>query len=713
METTRFVEDIFLPRLLYCRTIRSPVAKGRLLSIECPRLPNGYTFITAKDIPGVNRLVDTALPVLAESALSYAGEPVALLTGPDITKLDELLGQYRVIAEEEPPVFSGGDVSAGTIVAERTIAAGDTDEVFRQTHAIVESEYRTGIQEHWYAEASGALVCFDSKGDGQGKKQTGNGLLVYAATQWPHHVKRAVADALGLDANAVRVKSTMLGIHMDGKIWYPSLIACHAALCAFITKKPVKLVLTKKEDFLFSPKRNSTVIKIKSAVDDKGAILGAEIDVTADLGAGGIKPEEILDQTCLGALSIYQLENVQLSGRALKTNIPPQSAFTGFGLAQGLFAAEQHVSHIADMRGQNPSEWRKEHYSRNGTLPPGLVIRENPPAEKLLDTAASMSDYNRKWAAYELIRQTHRNNGWNVEKGENLRGIGIALGYQGAGFLYSGADNGGYGVELTLEKDGSLEINAVINSTDNDFPRIWANIAATILGIDAARVRLKPGADIANSGPSCASRNITALTKLVEHACLDIRKQRFRDPLPITVRRSQRPRKNSQWEKFLPPPEGKRLDAGGFIQPGWAAAVVEVEIDPVEYVPRARGVWLSIDGGKIFNEEKARRNLKIAAVQALGWAYREQINYLNGRISRAQFENYDIPNPADIPPIHIEFTGNDSADARGIGELPFTCLPAAFLQAACQSMDHHFHSIPLTSQDIWEVMIAKQGEAPA
>jgi CO/xanthine dehydrogenase Mo-binding subunit len=423
-----------------------------------------------------------------------------------------------------------------------------------------------------------------------------------------------------------------------------------------------------------------------------------------DLGAHELNTAEILDQTCLGSLSIYRGENVKLSARALKTNIPPQGPFSGFGLAQGFFAAERHASYIADLCGQNPAEWRKDNCLENWTL--GMRLKESPPIHQLMDMAASMSGYYRKWASYALIMQSRRQNGWDEEKGENYRGIGIALGCQGSGLLYSGQEKGNYGIELTLEKDGSLEIGALVNSSSNDFIQIWAGIAAEILGIDPARVRINNKKDILNSGPSTASINITVLTKLVERSCLDIRKQRFRDPLPITVRRSYRPQKNLQG--ILPPPGRKILDASGFNNPSWAAAVVEVEIDQLEYIPRIRGAWMGIDCGKILDEEKARRSLRIQAIQALGWAYREQVTYSYGGISRDQFDAYDIPEPSDIPPINVDFMWNDSGEARGLGELPFSCLPAAFLQAASQAMDHHFQSIPLSSRDLWEAVKQKQ-----
>ena len=721
MDKLRFVEDIY-PRHTLCGiTIRSPIARGRLQSLECPKLPGSYSLITAADIPGENRLEDSDMPILAEERLSYIGEPVALLLGPDRNMLEEYAEQCTVIAETETPVFAAHAPEDGAVLARREIRAGDPDAAFARAASIVRGDYSTGIQEHWYAEPVGAVAWLEKENAGGREndgKNSGKTLVVCTATQWPFHVRRSVAQALQLESAFVRVEPALIGLHMDGKIWYPSLIACHAALGAWITKKPVRFILTREEDFRYSPKRNGAEISVSSAFDSQGEIIGAEINVTVNLGAYGINSAEILDQTCLGSLGVYRFDNLKLSGAAVRTNIPPQGPFSGFGLAQGFFALERHLSHVADLRKHDPAEWRKNRFPVNGSLPFGPAFKEGAPGEQLLDTAAAMSDYYRKWASYELLRQGRRQrlpqgslsrNNW-AEKGETLRGIGIALGYQGNGLLYPGADKGNYAIELTLGKDGSLEIATSMVGSGNDYGRIWAAMAQEILAIDAGAVRISNNAASPDSGPACASRNIAVLTRLVEQGCLAIRKQRFRDPLPITVRKTVRPQKSPQWEQRFPPLKGAALDAAGFSRPGWASAVVEVEVDPVEYVPRIRGVWMGVDGGKILSENRARRSLKISTVQALGWAFREQIAYIDGALTQAQFSNYDIPSPGEIPPVHIDFIWNDTTEPKGIGDLPFCCVPAAYVHAVSQAMDHHFQSIPLRREDIWEAGKLKKPE---
>jgi CO/xanthine dehydrogenase Mo-binding subunit len=156
--------------------------------------------------------------------------------------------------------------------------------------------------------------------------------------------------------------------------------------------------------------------------------------------------------------------------------------------------------------------------------------------------------------------------------------------------------------------------------------------------------------------------------------------------------------------------QGDGSHDSGFTLSGWASAIVEGERDPVEYLPRIRGVWLSVDGGKIISEDRARRSLKLSAIQALGWAYREQIKYIQGIIFPDQFEDFDILAFREIPPVNIDFIQSAREDPAGIGDLPFSCIPAAYLEAVSQAADYHLCSIPLRTQDVWYAEMEKRNQ---
>ncbi|GHV82505.1 aldehyde oxidase [Spirochaetia bacterium] len=699
-----FVDDLDIPGAWYGVTIRSPYAAGRLISVESPELPPDYVLIRGQNIPGKNQLNDLPVPILATENLSYIGEPVALLIGPDRAKLEALAALCEVQAEAVSPLLDPHDAPAEAVLVRRSVISGDVEKAFAEAKTVVDGTYHTGIQEHWYPEPNGALAEWVID-----PTSTRGKIRVHTATQWPFQVKRSVAGALGIPVNTVIVEPSAIGVHLDGKIWYPALPACHAALGTFITKKPVKFMLSRHEDFRYNPKRNYAEVRIRSALGDGGRLLASEVTVLADLGAYGVFTNEILDQTCLGALAFYRQGAFKLEGSAIATNIPPAGPLAGFGMAQGFFAMERHVSRIADTLRENPVEWRKANLcSRKQPLAIGAVIPDQIFLEKILDTAAAMGDYHRKWASFETLREYRRRHG-GPEKNEPLRGIGIATAYQTGGFLYTGNDKGVYTVELTLDKEG-LEIRTGMVSSNTEYISIWQELAAEILSLEAEAVRVvSDNTDTApDSGPAGLSRNITAVTRLVELACTAIRKQRFRDPLPITVRRSCRPDRVPGWSAEKN--EASQIDQNAFAHSGWGAAAVEVEIDPVDYTPKIRGVWMGVDGGKILSQRQAWRSLRFGIIQALGWASREKLFYEEGLIPYTQIRQYDIAEVQDIPPIYIDFIWNDTAAPKGIGELPYNCIPAAFAQAVSQAMDHPFDRIPVTAGDIWDAENQKKNK---
>ncbi|GHV84967.1 aldehyde oxidase [Spirochaetia bacterium] len=696
MEKPPFVDDITIKHCLTGILLRSPVQRGILKEIQTPKLPYNVSLITASDIPGNNILARPAdhIPVFPQKELSYYGQPAAMLLGPDPARLRELAEQCTVLAEpaENIPVEKIPAEEQEKIILERNYDAGSVDEAFEKAETVVEGNYSTGLEDPWPSDPLGAIAV---PGDGT--------MTIHTASQWPGHVKASVARTLTIKTAAVEVELTRLEIHLDGKLWTPSLIACQAAAGAWVKNKAVKLVLRRDEDFLFSPKSVPANIHIQTALGKRGQILGTRVTITANFGAAGVFAAEILDRIALGALGAYSHGSICLRARGISTALPPAGPLAGFGLAQGFFAAEQHASRIAGVLGEDPAEWRKNFFLRKGRkLPIGTEIREEPPPEALLDSVSAMSDYRRKWASNDLLRKNRRENpALQHNLYEGLRGIGIALAYQGSSFLYDcRTDTKPEGVELTLEKDGALEIRTTLPWGDNQI-HSWRTLAAKILGVETVRIISKSGAKaVPESGPACLSRSIAVITSLVEKACTAIRKQRFRDPLPITVHRYYHPAKARAWG-------GGEIYDGNALSPlSWGSAVVEAEIDPVDYTPRIRGIWMTLEGGTILAEERARKSTTIHALQALSWAMGEKAVYMDGKAGALR--DYHLPRMTESqlsgsPPVTIDFLWSEGSP-RGIGELPYAAVPAAYAQALSQALDYPFQSYPVDGEEIWKAV---------
>jgi CO/xanthine dehydrogenase Mo-binding subunit len=263
-------------------------------------------------------------------------------------------------------------------------------------------------------------------------------------------------------------------------------------------------------------------------------------------------------------------------------------------------------------------------------------------------------------------------------------------------------------VELTLKKDGALEIRTNFPCDDNQI-HPWKTLAFQILGVEDLRIISGDAENpVPDGGPACLSRGIFIMTRLVEKACTAIRKQRFRNPLPITVCRYYHPAKAQAWGRFP-------CDENAFSPLSWGSAVVEAEIDPVDYSARVRGIWIALEGGTILAEERARKTIASNCIQALSWAMREQTEYREGRIDPGTVWNYPLPRLEEIPPVTIDFLWS-GGNPRGIGELPFNTVPAAYAQALSQALDYPFQKYPVASRDIWtavqNLLVAGEREAP-
>ena len=696
MKKNNFLSDINVPGMLYARTIRSPVAKGELENIIYQELPESYFLLSTENTNFNNELYNFDLPILAKKELSYTGQPVAIIGGPDDKVLLDIRDSVFLETNDEDASFDMDNFSEEDVLTFRELSYGDNikeiDEVHEENR-LISGTYFTGIQEHWYPEPCGAFAYFEDQK-----------IIINTATQWPYHVKHSVAKALNISPSNVIVKMCNLAIPLDGKLWYPSLLAVHAALAAKTSAKPVMLLLSREEDFLYSPKRFSSYIGIKSSLDIKDELNDTAIEIKLNMGSSGVFKEELIDNSCLGSLGAYRHELYSIKAQGIRTNIPVQGAMSGFGLSQGFFASECHASRIADFLGQDPAEWRKRNLLKDNYLPIGTQLKSNYNFISLIDMAASMSDYYRKWASYNLLRKRRREETF-LAKNKNFRGLGLSIAYQGSGFLHTEeGGNGNCSAELTLEKDGSLKIKSSISASYSGAEDAWRIIANEILGVEKHLVEVSNDTqDLLDSGAASLSRNMIIMSELIEKGCNSIKSQRFRDPLPITVKHTIKLSKKAGWQN-------KKLNLDVFSKGGSAAAVVEVEIDTDSFIPYIRGIWLAADGGRIYSYNKARTAIENGIIHALGWARNEQLHYAQGEIPLDSLRNYDVHSPFDIPPIEVDFISSESNFPKGIGELPYSCIPAAYVQAVSQAMDFHFGKIPLDEKDIYNAAISKQEE---
>ncbi len=676
-ETTGYVDDYMDPDMLFAVVLRAPTENGRVLSFDFPQ-PHPTSLVTflPEEIAGVNTLslFEEKMPVLSKR-FYYQGEPVMLLAGKNEGELiyfkDHITVSYESLSslpEEEP-----------THHRKREITVGNPAKSMKNAHKIIEGSYYIGSQDNPYNDPMGAFVCFD---DNRKKDK----LLIYCPTQFPYHVRKTVAEVLGWEEEQVSVRVTDIRSGQDSKLWYPSLVAAHASLLAVKSGKPIRLIPPPAENRIYTIKNRVVTIKHTTGVDKKGAPMALKIEAEVDAGAYPVLSGEVLDRVCIGAPGVYTCKDVSVTGTVFRSNTAPLSAFSGLGLSQAFFAAEIQYARLAEIAEIDPYSWKMDNLrGRNNMFITGGSLPQVPPLKHTAERVVKDSDFSRKYAAYQIRKKR------GIETPLEFpirRGIGLALGYQGGGFLGKGEKKESYSVIARLEKEEQLYIFTSGVTGNPSLINLWKRRAADILDVDEKNVVLEfPDTDfIPDSGPSILSRNITVITRLIETCCSTIQKKRFRSPLPIEVKQTYRIPSTVQWDQ-------ESFQGTPFPALSWGSVVVELEIDTVTLETMVRGIWCCVDCGRIIDESLAQKSVESGILQTLDWITAERSIF---SLSSGTNQPFSFSRSYSVPDIHIEFlTSNKKARPGGVGELPASLLPPAYVTALSQATGSYFDTIPV------------------
>src|SRR5712692_3277920 len=514
----RYVDDFTLPGMLFGATVRTPIARGLLRQVHFEGdIPwNEFTIVTAKDIPCKNcvALIQEDQPCLAAHFVNHPEEPVVLLAHADKCLLEEARRAVRLEIEPLPAILTIEDSLArkqvvwgeDNVFKSFNVDKGDVDRAWATADFIVEGEYSTGAQEQLYIEPQGMIATANPR----------NGVTVWGSLQCPYYVHKALAVLFGLPKEKIRVIQAETGGGFGGKEEYPSMIAAHAALLAWKSGKPVKIVYDRAEDMVATTKRHPSRTRHRTGVTRDGKLVAMDIEFVIDGGAYATLSSVVLSRGTIHAAGPYFCPNVRIRSQAVATNAPPHGAFRGFGAPQSIFALERHLNQVAGATGLTPEELRRRNFIRPGqTTATGQVIHENVDMNHLMERALAMSDYHAK-----LRRFAEQNPGARRKKG-----IGFASFMHGAGFTGSGEVYLASVVELEATPQGRVRILAASTEIGQGTNTIFSQIAADALGLDYDSIEiLKPDtASVPDSGPPVASRTSMVVGKLVEAAALGLK----------------------------------------------------------------------------------------------------------------------------------------------------------------------------------------------
>jgi CO/xanthine dehydrogenase Mo-binding subunit len=714
----RYVDDITFPGMIYGTTVRSAVPRGRIRGIYLEGdVPwNEFTVVTAKDIPGKNcvaLLIDDQ-PCLAAEFVNHPEEPIALLAHPDKYLLEVARRAVRVDIEELPTIFTIEDSLAhrqviwgeDNIFKTFHVEKGNVDSAWAAADLIVEGGYETGAQEQLYIEPQGMIACFSAA----------DGVTVWGSLQCPYYVHKALVPVFGLPKDRVRVVQTETGGGFGGKEEYPSMIACHAALLAWKSGKPVKIIYDRAEDMSATTKRHPSRTHHRTAVTRDGKLLAMEIDFTIDGGAYETLSPVVLSRGTIHAAGPYNCDNVRIHSRAVATNAPPHGAFRGFGAPQSVFALERHLDRVASKLGLAPDELRRRNFVREGqSLAVSQVVREKVDMDGLADRALALSGYHEKTKRFAEtnLRSTIK------------RGMGFASFLHGAGFTGSGEEYLASEVSAEATRDGVVRIFAASTEMGQGTNTIFSQIAAETLGLSVDRIEIiQPDtAAVPNSGPTVASRTSMIVGKLVETAAREIQNKLIEAGLLKSAysaadfscacnRYVEKFGALGSLAKYEHPLnlhwDDKRYEGDAYGAYAWAVYVAEVSVDTRTAEIRVNDFVAVQEVGKVINPVLAAGQIEGGIAQGIGFALYENVVWQEGRMVNNQMTNYVMPTSMDLPPIRVFFEerpySGGPAGAKGIGELPLDGTAPAIANAIAHATGADITRLPITPEALIEML---------
>jgi CO/xanthine dehydrogenase Mo-binding subunit len=701
-----YVDDLHLPDMWHGITVRSTIPRGRIKNITFREgVPwDEFTVLTAADIPGKNivSLIVEDQPYLASTQVNHLYEPILLLAHPN----KNLLEKARLLVKiEYEPLAGVFDIDSSlrrdeiiwgsdNVFKHYLMEKGDVDSVWSSAAHIVEGEYSTGAQEQLYIETNGMRATATPQ----------DGVTVRGSMQCPYYIHKSLMTLFGLPASQIRVIQQETGGAFGGKEEYPSMIAGHAAVLAWKSGHPVKLIYDREEDMAATTKRHPSRTRHKTAIAADGTLLAMEIEFTIDGGAYATLSAVVLSRGTIHAPGPYRCPNVRVRSTAVATNSPPHGAFRGFGAPQSIFALERHMDKIAHALNIEPAEFRQRNFLHTGdTTATGQTIRQPLNLPALQNRALTRADYCDKKARFRVANRTAL-----IKKG-----IGFAAFFHGAGFTGSGERYLQSIVTLSVDTKGRVEILSSMTEMGQGTNTVLTQVAAETLRIPYEWVGIpRPDTSrVPNSGPTVASRTSMIIGKLIENASTDL-KEKLRLPPDYSPAQfveacaSHAPLEAStqyqEPEAIFWDDQRYRGDAYGAYS--WAVYVAEVSVDTLTGEIHVDRFTALQEVGRVLHPLLAAGQIEGGVLQGIGFALYERVVFRDGAMVNNQMTNYIVPTSMDVPVIDVLFEEipyeHGALGAKGIGELPMDGPAPAILNAVEDALGIAFNHVPLLPEDV-------------
>jgi len=686
--------------------------------------------LLASDIPGENQIgpVIPDEPLLAEGTVHFIGQPIAVVLADSPQQARQAVARIQVDIEELPVITDPkAAYAAGEVIGKaRTVAIGDVDAAWEECDLVLSGECDIGGQEHVYLETQRSRA--EPLENGQ--------IRLYASTQSPYAAQRMTAQVLGLPHNAIEVDVKRLGGGFGGKEDQATPWAVMAALGAHHTGRAVELVLRRSEDLPMTGKRHPYRADWKIGLSEEGYILAFEAWNYQNSGAAADLSPPVLARTLFHATNAYRVPNARIFGACCRTNLPPNTAFRGFGGPQGMFVIESALAKAAESLGVPREELQRKNLLRDGDhFPYGQVVREGR-AERTWDEAAEF---------FDLPGWRRRVDEYNSHHQATKKGFAVMPICFGISFTATFMNQAGSLVHVYT--DGSVAVSTGGVEMGQGVSTNMATVVARTLGIGEERVKVESTntTRVANMSASAAS----ATTLLNGNAALLACQQILKDLKTLAASKLGLPKTGDlslvdeqvldggeetgwTWQRLVQAAYFERIPLSAhahFATPNvwydeekengrpfayhvFGTAMVEVTLDTLRGTYSIDAVKLLHDLGRPMNEKIDLGQVEGGLAQGLGWMTLEDLRFNErGRCISGALATYKVPDvdfmPDELEVRFLENAGNPLGPfhSKAVGEPPLMYGIGAFfalrdaMRAVRADEDYAFTS-PLTPERV-------------
>jgi len=711
----RYPADFSLPGMLHAKVVWSEHPHARVRRIDtspAEAAPGVVRVITYRDVPvneyGIN-ILDQPVLVAEGDKVRWLGDRIAIVVAESERAAEE--GRRLVQVDYEPlPVVSDPreamqpgapgvhpERGESNVLHSIRIRKGDVAQGFAEAAVVIEGTYVTPHVEHAYLQPEAGLGYIDDAGR----------VTIVAAAQWPHDDVHQIAHLLNLPPEQIHEIVPAIGGAFGGRedMYIQHLLA----LCAFVVRRPVKMVFSRQESLRCTGKRHPFYMRYKTGARRDGRLTAMEIEIVTDAGAYASTSIPVLANAASFAAGPYVVPHAKIDAYTVYTNNPVTMAMRGFGSTQPPVAYEQQMDRLAAALGLDPVEIRLLNLLEDGAIavtgnrmPTGVGIKETLRRAAL---AAGWREESGHWHKPALAQPSAPH---------KRRGLGVACAYKNVGYSFGFDDQTRAMVRLAVDDSGEIAQATVGLATcdvGEGVQTAMAQIAAETLGVPLERVRLAPidTAQVPNAGSSSASRHTYISGNAVLRACQAALQKREEALLAETGQthieaealyraREARPTTASDPQTGLCDPH---------ISYGYGTQIAEVEVDTETGEVEVLRLWAAHDVGKAVNPSMIVGQIEGGVHMGVGYALMEDYPLSDGRPHAHTLADYLIPTVLDMPreivPIIVEVPDPTGPyGAKGVGEMTMLPTAPAIANAIADAVGVRPGVLPLTAERVYQ-----------